>query len=58
VQADRRATLAGLAAVPALLSASPSKADYGDGANVFGKITNKSGARHIGAGVAIRDLSS
>lgn len=42
-KADRRAALAGLAAVPALLVAKPSKADYGEGANVFGRITNKSG---------------
>lgn len=30
--------------MPALLASKPAKADYGEGANVFGKITNKSGA--------------
>jgi hypothetical protein len=43
VQTDRRAALAGLASVPALLAASPAKASYGEGANVFGKMTNTSG---------------
>jgi len=51
---DRRAALAALAAVPALLTAKPSKADYGEGANVFGRITNKSGfVPYTGEGYAM-----
>jgi hypothetical protein len=44
---DRRAALAGLAAVPALLVAKPAEAAYGDSANVFGKMTNTSGTRGL-----------
>lgn len=44
VQSDRRAALVSLAAIPAVLSAKPAEAAYGDSANVFGRSTNTSGA--------------
>lgn len=54
-EADRRATLAGLAAIPAVvLSAKPAQAGYGDSANVFGRTTNKSGfVPYTGDGFAL-----
>jgi hypothetical protein len=56
MQTDRRAALAGLAAVPALLVAKPSNAAYGEGANVFGKTTNTSGAPRLTAALQCRPL--
>jgi hypothetical protein len=47
---SRRAAMGMLAGVAALAAgAAPSQAAYGDAANVFGKITNKSGEclRHL-----------
>jgi hypothetical protein len=49
VQADRRAALVGLAAIPAVLAAKPAEAAYGDAANVFGKTTNTSGTPSSGS---------
>lgn len=40
---DRRALLGMIAASAPLLASSPAFAAYGDSANVFGKVTNKSG---------------
>lgn len=40
----RRAAMGVLAGVAALAAASPSQAAFGDAANVFGKVTNKTGA--------------
>lgn len=53
-EADRRAALMGLAAVPAVLAAKPAEAAYGDSANVFGKMTNTSGfIPYTGDGFAV-----
>lgn len=51
----RRSALASFAGAAALLSgAAPSLAAYGENANVFGKITNKSGfAPYVGEGFAL-----
>jgi len=52
---SRRAALGALAGVAALaVGASPSQAAYGDAANVFGRVTNKSGfVPYAGEGFAI-----
>jgi hypothetical protein len=45
---SRRAALGFVAGAAALAAVAPaSKAGYGDSANVFGRVTNKSGARRI-----------
>jgi hypothetical protein len=45
---SRRAAMGMLAGVAALAAgAAPSQAAYGDAANVFGKITNKSGEQQL-----------
>lgn len=52
---NRRAALGALAGAAALVSgAAPSFAEYGDSANVFGRVTNKSGfVPYAGEGFAI-----
>jgi len=55
IDMSRRAALSGLAGAAAVFSgASPSVAAYGDSANVFGKVTNKSGfIPYAGEGFAV-----
>ncbi len=52
---NRRAALGALAGAAALVSsASPASAEFGDSANVFGKVTNKSGfVPYAGDGFAL-----
>lgn len=53
-ESDRRAALVSLAAIPAILTAKPAEAAYGDSANVFGKATNTSGfVPYTGDGFAV-----
>eukprot|EP01025_Chloroclados_australasicus_P026829 TRINITY_DN2664_c0_g1_i1.p1 TRINITY_DN2664_c0_g1~~TRINITY_DN2664_c0_g1_i1.p1 ORF type:complete len:280 (-),score=48.67 TRINITY_DN2664_c0_g1_i1:361-1200(-) len=53
-EVDRRAALAGFAAVPAVLAAKPAEAAYGEGANVFGRATNTTGfVPYTGDGFAV-----
>ncbi|KAG2430628.1 hypothetical protein HXX76_010146 [Chlamydomonas incerta] len=51
---SRRSALAGFAGAAALVASSPANASYGDSANVFGKVTNKSGfVPYAGDGFAL-----
>jgi len=52
---SRRAAMGVLAGVAALAAgAAPSQAAYGDAANVFGRVTNKSGVKKAAVAVYIR----